>query len=50
MARRTATHFTRGSRKVLCGLVAKKTRADTREKRRVTCKNCKRVLVAEGKP
>ena len=49
MARKTATHMTRGGRKVLCGLVAKKTRKDTRDKRRVTCKNCRRVLAAEAK-
>ena len=47
--RKPRTHFTRGGRKVLCGLVAKKTIADTRKKDRVTCGNCKRVLKAESK-
>ena len=43
-------HFTRGGRKVLCGLKAKATRKDTRKKAKVTCKNCLRVLAAEAKP
>ena len=50
MPRKKAIHFTRGGPRVSCGLEAKKTRADTRVKRRVSCKNCRRVLVAESKP
>jgi hypothetical protein len=49
-ARKTVVHFTRGGRRVLCGLVAKKTIADTRKKTSVTCRNCLRVLKAEAKP
>jgi hypothetical protein len=45
----TAKHFTRGGRKVLCGLKAKSTLKDTRKKALVTCKNCLRVLKAEAK-
>lgn len=47
--RKTAIHYTRGSKKTLCGLPTKKTLHDTRLKRKVTCKNCQRVLAAEAK-
>lgn len=47
--KKPVTHFTRGGRKVLCGLVAKRTTRDTRKKKFVTCKNCQRVLAAEAK-
>lgn len=47
--RKARIHFTRGGRKVLCGLVAKKTISDTRLKQKVTCANCGRVLAAEKK-
>jgi hypothetical protein len=43
-------HFTRGGRRVRCGLVAKRTVIDTRQKSRVTCKNCLRALKAESRP
>jgi hypothetical protein len=48
--RKSAVHFTRGSRKVLCGIIAKSTLTDTRVKAKVTCRNCRRVLRAEAKP
>jgi hypothetical protein len=47
--RRTKIHFTRGGRRVKCGLTAKKTTKDTRIKARVTCSNCRRGLAAEAK-
>jgi hypothetical protein len=46
---RRKVHFTRGGRRVKCGLFAKKTLHDTRDKRLVTCTNCKRGLAAEAK-
>ena len=47
--RKIATHYTRGGKRVLCGLIANRTRKDTRKKPSVTCKNCRRVLAAEAK-
>lgn len=47
--RTKATHYTRGGKRVRCGLVAKKTVKDTRDKRRVTCHNCIRGIEADGK-
>lgn len=44
-----AVHYTRGGKRVLCGLIAKSTSSDTRVKSRVSCKNCLRVLKAEAK-
>lgn len=47
MARTQKVHYTRGSKKTLCGLRTTKTTKDTRLKKNVSCVNCQRVLRAE---
>lgn len=46
---RRKVHFTRGGRRVKCGRFAKKTLSDTRDRKKVTCANCRRGLAAEAK-